>query len=49
MAQNGISTLASKAARVLAKIAAATTKRSAVGTPGYRQLHTYNPTTKRWE
>lgn len=40
MAANGISTLPTKAARVAAKLALAKTKRSAVGTPGYRTLHT---------
>jgi len=38
-----------RAARSEAKIALATTKRSAVGTAGYRVKHTYNSTTKRWE
>ena len=40
MSANGISTLPTKAARVAAKLALAKTKRSAVGTPGYRALHT---------
>jgi hypothetical protein len=40
MAANGISTLPTKAARAAAKLALAKAKRSAVGTPGYRALHT---------
>lgn len=44
MALNGISTLPSKAARRAAKLAAAQAKRSAVGTNGYRPLHTQDPT-----
>jgi hypothetical protein len=40
MAQNGISTLPTKAARVAAKLAAAQAKRAATGTVGYRALHT---------
>ena len=39
MAANGISTLPTKVARKTAKLALAKTKRSAVGTPGYRPLH----------
>jgi hypothetical protein len=44
MAANGISTLPTKAARKAAKLALAKTKRSAVGTPGYRPLHTIDNT-----
>ena len=43
MAQNGISTLADKAARRAAKLALAQATRSAAGTPGYRPLHTLMP------
>lgn len=39
MAANGISTLPSKAARKQAKLNLAQTKRSTVGTNGYRPLH----------
>ncbi len=46
MSQNGISTLPSKAARKAAKLALAKTKRSAVGTPGYRPLHTLDTSLK---
>ena len=46
MAQNGISTLPTKAARVAAKLAAAQAKRSATGTPGYRPLHTLDTSLK---
>jgi hypothetical protein len=41
MAANGISTLATKAARQKAKLDLAQTKRSTTGTNGYRTLHTY--------
>ena len=41
MALNGISTLASKAARRAAKIALAEAKRQAIGTPGYRINNVY--------
>jgi hypothetical protein len=44
MSANGISTLPTKAARKAAKLALAQTKRSAVGTPGYRPLHTLDAT-----
>lgn len=44
MSANGISTLPTKAARVAAKLALSKTKRSAVGTPGYRILHTIDNT-----
>lgn len=40
MSANGISHLPTKAARKAAKLALAKTKRSAVGTIGYRPLHT---------
>lgn len=46
MASNGISTLPTKAARKVAKIALAASKRSAVGTNGYRSNHTYDATAK---
>lgn len=46
MAQNGISTLPSKAARKAAKLALAKTKRSAAGTSGYRPLHTLDNSLK---
>lgn len=45
MAANGISTLASKEARQVAKLDAAQTKRQAGGntnSPAYRSLNTYN-------
>jgi hypothetical protein len=41
MAQNGISTLATKASRRAAKIALAESKRQAVGTRGYRLYNFY--------
>ena len=40
MSANGISHLATKQARQAAKLALAQTKRSAVGTAGYKTLHT---------
>ncbi len=39
MAANNISTLPNKASRVAAKLALAQTKRSALGTPGWRPLN----------
>lgn len=42
MAQNGISTLATKEARQSAKLALAQTKRQATGTPGYRYNNVFD-------
>ena len=44
MSANGISHLPTKQARQAAKLALAQTKRSAVGTNGYRPLHTLDTT-----
>jgi hypothetical protein len=46
MARNGISTLPTKAARKAAKLALAATKRTQVGTNGYRQFHIVDVTAK---
>ena len=46
MSKNGISHLPTKAARKAAKLALAAAKRSAVGTAGYRKLHTLDTTLK---
>lgn len=44
MSANGIAYLPTKAARKAAKLALAQAKRSAVGTPGFRPLHTLDTT-----